>query len=331
MDTVQNKKNIFEGVSKVAIVILEGESDSTLPVIRLCKCDDGEFLHNYFCLEFSYAEIESDPIKDILNSPDTLIMVDDEAAVRFIKTNFGVEKEIFFLSDFSKSILEGHVEDKKLLENLYEVASVFCTGEEIDYFYGLSLKSELFRRVINFLLHFERLCSRIRFRNEHNQFTENLIEFRLDKKELELAGCHMFVDDNGKMYFAAIKEKPYESIYLDTQAEDSYDDLMQFLDSTDILCGYGISDEISFFVAKTSMDKGIVSQISYVDTKDMMYELFEISEDMEKELNYLYLLNRLLIKGSFTYLYEKPGLEMPNMHIIAARKMAEMYKNSQNS
>ncbi len=331
MITVQNMKNLLKAAKKIAIVMMEGESESIRPVIRLCKCDEGEFLHNYFCLEFSYTEIESDPIKEILNSSDTLIMVDDESAVRFIKTNFGVEKEIFFLSDFSKSILEGHVEDKKLLENLYEVASVFCTDEEIDYFYGLSLRSELFRRVINFLLHFKRLCSGIRFRNEHNQFTENLIEFRLDKKELELAGCHMFVDDNGKMYFAAIKEKPYESIYMDTQAEDSYDDLMQFLDTTDILCGYGISDEISFFVAKTSMDKGIVSQISYVDTKDMLYELFDISEDMEKELNYLYLLNRLLIKGSFTYLYEKPGLEMPNMHIIAARKMAEMYKKSQNS
>ena len=141
----------------------------------------------------------------------------------------------------------------------------------------------------------------------------------------------MFVDDNGKMYFAAVKEKPYESIYLDTQAEESYDDLMQFLDTTDILCGYGLSDEILFFVAKTSMDKGIVPHFPSVDTKDMFYELFEISEDMEKELNYLYLLNRLLIKGSFTYLYEKPGIEVANMHIIAARKMAKIYKNSQNS
>ena len=331
MNTVQNRENILKEAKKVAIVMMEGEAESIRPVIRLCKCDEGEFLHNYFCLEFSYAEIESDPIKEILNSPNTLIMVDDESAVRFIKTNFGVEKEIFFLSDFSKPILKGHVEDKKLLENLYDIASVFCTDEEIDYFYGLSLQSELFRRVINFLLHFERLCYGIRFRNEHNQFIENLIEFRLDKKELELAGCHMFMDDNDKIYFAAVKEKPYESIYLDTQAEDSYDDLIAFLDTTDVLCGYGLSDEILFFVSKTSMDKGIVPHFPSVDTKDLLYELFEISEDMEKELNYLYLLNRLLIKGSFTYLYEKPGLEVANMHIIAARKMAEMYKNSQHS
>ena len=113
------------------------------------------------------------------------------------------------------------------------------------------------------------------------------MEFILEKPELSIAGVHMYEDKDGKMYFMAVKE-PFETIYLETTEESAFDDLYQFMEETDVICGYGLSDEITFFINKTCMDKGRIPSYRVIDIKDLLYELYEVSEEAEKDLNYIY-------------------------------------------
>ena len=135
----------------------------------------------------------------------------------------------------------------------------------------------------------------------------------------------MYEDKDGKMYFMAVKE-PFETIYLETTEESAFDDLYQFMEETDVICGYGLSDEITFFINKTCMDKGRIPSYRVIDIKDLLYELYEVSDEAERDLNYIYVLNRFLVKPGFLYLYSKPGLELPLKYIEAARKMCDDYK-----
>ena len=335
MESILKTDNIFKGAESVAIVMQEKreetdeKTDAEKLIIRLCKNDpEGEFLWSRLMLEFTVPDSDEEAVKEILNKPGTLIITDEEATAKYLKTDFGIEKDIHLLSDLAKAVLNGYVEEDVLLESLFDVASVFYEYEDLRTFDSHEW-SEAFRRIINFLLHFKRLTSEIKPRNEHSQFTENLMEFILDKPELSIAGVHMYEDKDGKMYFMAVKE-PFETIYLETTEESAFDDLYQFMEETDVICGYGLSDEITFFINKTCMDKGRIPSYRVIDIKDLLYELYEVSDEAEKDLNYIYVLNRFLVKPGFLYLYSKPGLELPLKYIDTARKMCDDYKNRKN-
>lgn len=333
MEAILKTDNIFKEADKVAIVMQErGEkteekaekkSEEEKLLVRLCKNDEGEFLWSRYLLEVVIEEENMAMIKNMLNQPDTLIITDDVDVAKYLKADFGIEKNIYLLSDFAKSVLKGFVDEDVPIETLFDVASVFSEYEDLRTFDSYEWL-ECFKRVINYLLHFHRLCEGIVPQEGSSVFAENLMNFILDRPGLSIAGVHMYTDADGKKFFMATKE-PFESLYLETTDESAYDDLYQFMEETDVICGYGLSDEILFFINKTCMEKGRIPSYSIIDIKDLMHELYEISEDAETELNYLYALNRLLIKPSFDYLYSKSGLELPLLYVKAARKICDDY------